>query len=223
MVLVATACVTPAVNMTLALMPACCRGSVRVEQITRVAAEARFAGVGVAQLVEGAGGVRHLIQPFFQNGLHAAIPHVLEGQCPTGGGIQAHISLGLAQSHHTLSRPEALHDSVGKESLDQCMTEVADLFGLIQTPLRVAHLEGHVFGRQMLIYRAALTWVGQTRMGGEQGVLVIQAHGGLGQAYVQLFAHQGVRCRVALLMNLYMAITVQLGGGPGGKFRRLHR
>ena len=85
---------------------------------------------------------------------------------------------------------------------------------LTQTPLGVAQLVGDRLGRQVLVDGAAAARSELSKMGGDEFVVAEQLHGGLGGAQPQALAHQTEAGGVVGLLELHVAVGVELDPCP---------
>ena len=109
---------------------------------------------------------------------------------------------------------------MSEQPLDEGVTGLTDVFALAQAPLGVTQLVGDRLGRQVLVDGTAAARSELSKMGGDELVVVEQLHGGLGGAQPQVLAHHPERGGVVGLLELHVAVGVELDPCPHGELGR---
>jgi len=100
------------------------------KQFFGVATEARTAGIGVGQSIKAALGIIVLVEGFLEDHTHSPVLNIVEAQRPLAGRFQSYGTITLAQTNHTLRRPQAVEDAVRKQSLYKPMAARSGRLGL---------------------------------------------------------------------------------------------
>ena len=78
------------------------------------------------------------------------------GQRARTSGLQPWMSVCLAQTDHTLSSTQSLHNLIGEQSVNQLRTGHTHFFGLGTQPLAVVGKEALCIRWQVIAYRLTL-------------------------------------------------------------------
>ena len=182
-----------------------------------IAAEAAATGVGIGEPVEGGlvGWVE--VDAVFQDGLDGAVLGVVEGECAPAGRFQTLGAEAPGEPDDALCGAQVVQDVVSEQPLDEGVTGRPDVLALTQTPLGVAQLVGERLGREVLVDGRAAAGPEPARMGGDELVVAEQLHGGLGGPQPQALAYQAEAGRVVGLLELNVAVGMELHLRPHGE------
>ncbi len=191
----------------------CVARGASVQKIGGVAPEARAAAVGG---LKRRGGLRLLlpVQAVVQNLLDGEVLGHAEAHCAGTGGFEPDATEGLAQADHALGCPKVVQHAVGEQALDHGVAGRADGASLKQTPLGIAHEVGLGIRGQVILSRGALAGFELARVDGDEFVVAIDAHDPWCQLHPELLADQSIGGGVVALVDLNVAIAVQLGLDP---------
>ncbi len=134
--------------------------------------------------------------------------------------LQPYRPVGLPQGDDPLGGAEIVQDAAAEEPLDEFTAGRADRFGLSKAPLGVPEFVRHGLGRHVVIDRGALAGAVKPRMAGHERQVVIELDRGVRGLEPQLAADELKRHRVIRLLELDMAVAVDLDVGPGGDLDR---
>ena len=108
---------------------------------------------------------------------------------------------------------------MSEQPFDEGVTGRPDVFALAQAPLGVAQLVGDRLGRQVLVDGRAAARSELSKVGGDELVVAEQLHGGLGGPQPQMLAYQTEAGGVVRLLELHVAVGVELDPCPHGELR----
>jgi hypothetical protein len=190
-----------------------------VDNFPAVSAEATGTGIGPAQ------GLDERFQPlviesFFQDGLYGSIPGTIESEGAETGGFETYRPIFFGQRDDSLSGAQVIQNMVFKEALQKDEAVRTDFFSLPETPLRITHLVGDGFRRQMFVHGGTGSWPTESWMDGNQFVLIKDLHKFFCTADPQLPVNKGIGSGVITLPSLQMAVSVEFRFTPDSQLRR---
>ena len=139
-------------------------------------------------------------------------------ECALAGRLEALGAEAPGGPDDALCGPQVVEDAVSEQTLDEGVAGRTDVFALAQTPLGVAALVGDRLGWQVLFDGGAAARSELPRMGGDELVVAEQAHRGLGGTQPQALAYQREGGGVVGLLELHVAVGVELDPCPHGEF-----
>lgn len=160
-----------------------------------------------------------MIQALLQNGFDRLVSGIVKMQRPFAGGFQTCGTKLLLQSDNPLCGAQVVQYPVRKESPDQPMTGGSDFFGLVQAPLGILELVGDRLRRHMLIDGGTEAGFLQPGMDGHQLQVVVKFNGAVRGLEPQRLVDQREWRRVRRLLELDMAVAMQLHFAPNGEQR----
>lgn len=160
-----------------------------------------------------------LVKPLAENGFDRVVLGTVVGQRTVAGGLQPLRAVFADQPDHPLGCPEMIDHPVAQQLVDQAVAAGADLPGLLETPLGIAHQVGDGVRRQVVDTGGFLARPGTAGMGRHQLMLMVDFDGGFRRLDPQFLVDQLEGGRVVGLLELEMAVAVQLVLGPDRQLR----
>jgi len=154
-------------------------------QIAAVATEAPGPEVGRFQRAE-LDQIGLLVEAVIEDLLDAAVGRRAEVQSPATGGFEPLGAVALTQAQQALRGAQVIEDAVAEQAFDYRTAGGPDALGLLQTPLRVAHHEGHGIGRHMFGDGGFGAGLEQPRMHGDELVIAVDTQRTRGDLQPQL-------------------------------------
>ena len=160
-----------------------------------------------------------LVQTFFEDAFDTAVAGVVKGQGAVAGGFQALGAVAFGKSDDALRCPKVVQHAITKEGLDEVVAGRTDGLCLFETPLGIAHQESARLGRKMFVDGRACPGCVFTGVYSHHVVVLVDPHGGGAGPQPELLTHQSIRHGVSTLLELHVAVPVNLHLGPGRLLR----
>ena len=189
-----------------------------MQHVSGVAAEPAATFVGVGQKRE-AKARRFHVQPLLQDAFHGPVRRraMLDGA--PAGRFQPFGSVFLLQPQDALCRPEVVQDPRGKQLVHEFTAHGTDALGVFQAPLRRLHEVGPGLRGQMLVHGGFASRPAQPGVDGHQSLAVEDLHGLFPGAQPKMLVHQRKRGGIEGLLELDVAVAMELDPGPGHDLR----
>ena len=155
-----------------------------------------------------------LVQAFFEDAFDTSVAGVVKGHGAVAGGFEAPGAVAFGKPDDALRGAEVVQHAITKEGLDKGVARRTDGLCLLETPLGVAHQESAGVGRQMFVNGRACSGCVFAGVNGHHFLVLVDPYGGRAGPEPELLAHEGIGHGVSTLLELDVAVAVNLHLGP---------